>query len=451
MTSKDEAADEDRAATPSRPVSADNSPTADGQLTKALELLTTANAAYLDNNFAPAEAAYRAAIQLQPDLREALYNLGVLLRDDQRFEEAKQLFQRIVDQQPAAAMAHNNLGVIAGIEGDLVAAEKHYRQAIEWRPDLALAHFNLGQLLLKLGRYEEGWRECEWRWQTPTFTPLRGNLPRWDGSQLSGTLLVHTEQGAGDTFQFARFLRQIRDKCDRVVFVCPKPLLNMFQQGDWADSVRTVGQFDMADFKCYLPLLSAPHVLGQHTENAIPAEASYLTPEDRKVELGPSHVADEQLKVGLVWGGSPTHQNDAFRSFPAGKLAHLLRVAGVACYSLQKGPQVAQLTQLSGEMSALRNLDALQHDFSDTAAIIRQLDLVITIDTSVLHLAAGLGKPVWGLLGQRADWRWLEDRTDSPWYPTLRLFRPGPAEDWDQLLQRVARELAEVVAGKVAL
>ena len=222
---------------------------------KSLELLATANAAYLKHDLVAAEAAYRQALRLQPDLLEALYNLGVLLRDDQRLAEAKQLFQRVVAQKPAAAMAHNNLGIIAGIEGDFVATESHYRRAIELQPTFALAHFNLGQLLLKLGRFEEGWSECEWRWQTPNFTPIRGNLPRWDGSPLRGTLLVHTEQGAGDTFQFARFLPLIREKCERVVFVCPQPLLNMFQQGDWADAVRTAGEFDIGEFSCYLPLL----------------------------------------------------------------------------------------------------------------------------------------------------------------------------------------------------
>ncbi len=417
---------------------------------KSLELLSTANAAYLKGDFIAAEAAYRETLKLQPDLREALYNLGVLLRDDQRLVEAKQLFQRVVALEPAAAMAFNNLGVIAGIEGDVAVAESHYRRALALQPAFALAHFNLGQLLLKLGRFEEGWSECEWRWQTPNFTPIRGNLPRWDGSPLKGTLLVHTEQGAGDTFQFARFLPLIRQKCDRVVFVCPTPLLNMFQQGDWADAVRTAGEFNLGDFTCYLPLLSAPHVLQRNTASAIPAEVPYLTPEDRTVELGRCHVSDAKFKVGLVWGGSPTHQNDAFRSFPAEKLRHLLEVADVAFYSLQKGPQVAQLKGLFGNTSALRDLDELQRDFSDTAAIIRQLDLVITIDTSVLHLAGGLAAPVWGLLGQRADWRWLEDRTDSPWYPTLQLFRPGPDEDWDQLLSRVARELAKVVACRQA-
>jgi tetratricopeptide (TPR) repeat protein len=423
----------------------------DPKVTEALKHLQAGNAAYAKQDQATAEAEYRKALAIKDDFRDALFNLGVLLRDDNRFDQAKPMFQKMIDTQPRAAMARNNLGVIAGLEGDPETAIKNYRMGIEEAFQSATIHFNLGMLLLRLGQYEEGWKECEWRWQTDQFAPLRCLQPRWDGSRLDGTLLVHTEQGAGDTFQFLRFLPQIRERCQRVMLVSPDHLMCMLGGDQWADEVRAPGEFKLDQFVAYLPLMSAPFALKVHDEAAIPAEVPYLTPEDRQVDMGEPHVADAKLKVGLSWAGSPTHANDKYRSMHATKLAKLLSVPGVAFYSLQKGPQTEQLQEIAGDTSSLRDLDDLQKDYADTAAIVKQLDLVISVDTSVLHLSGGLAHPTWGLLSTRCDWRWQQDREDSPWYPTLRLFRQKTENDWDELLDRVAAELTAVVDGRAKL
>ena len=308
----------------------------DPKLVEAVKHFQAGNEAYANNDLAKAEAEYRKAIEIKDDFRDALFNLGVLLRDHNRFDEAKPIFQKIIDSQPRAAMAHNNLGVIAGLEGDYEAAIAHYHQGIEDAFQSPTIHFNLGMLLLKLGRYEEGWKACEWRWQTEDFTPLRCLQPRWDGSELDGTLLVHTEQGAGDTFQFMRFLPQIRERCKSVMLVCPDHLMCMLGGDHWADVVRAPGEFQLDQFAAYLPLMSAPFALKVFDEAAISADVPYLTPEPRQVPLGDSHVPDAKLKVGLAWAGSPTHRNDKYRSLHAEKLARLLSVPGLRSTACRK-------------------------------------------------------------------------------------------------------------------
>ncbi len=396
-----------------------------------------------------AEAEFRKAIECKSDFQDALYNLGVLLRDTGRVDEAKTTFQKIVDTQTRAAMAKNNLAILADWESRYEDALQWYRDGIEDAFQTPLFHFNMGMLLLKMGQYEEGWKECEWRWQTDSFTPLRCLQPRWRGRELDGTLLVHTEQGAGDTFQFMRFLPEIRKRCKHVLLICPDHLACMFRQGAWADEIRNPGEIELDRFLAYLPLMSAPYALQANDEKDFRVDGPYLDPEPREVDLGDSHVADAKLKVGIAWAGSPTHDNDAYRSMHAHQLAPILDVPGIAFYSLQKGDCRDQLSGLT--TTSLRDLDGLQNDFADTAAIMRQLDMVISVDTSVLHLAGGLGVPAWGLLSSRSDWRWLLDRDDTSWYPKMRLFRQEKLNDWAELNARVAAELKAVVEGKPAL
>jgi tetratricopeptide (TPR) repeat protein len=423
----------------------------DANLVAAAEHLRSGNAACANQDLATAEVEFRRAIELKADYREALANLGILLRDGNRLDEAKAIFQKMVDTQPRAPLARNNLGLIAELEGDFEAALGHYRAGIKDAFQAPKIHFNLGMLLLRLGQYQEGWNECEWRWQTAGFQSIRCPQSQWDGSELDGTLLVHTEQGAGDTFQFIRFLPQVRERCKRVLLVCPQPLMCMLADQRGADEVRSAGEFELDEFAAYLPLMSAPFVLQVHDETAIPTDVPYLTPAARQVDLGESHVTGAKLKVGLAWAGSPTHNNDKYRSMHAENLERLLTVPDVAFYSLQKGPQTEQLRQISGDTSSLRDLDELQTDFADTAAIVNQLDLVISVDTSVLHLAGGLNTPTWGLLSALSDWRWQTDREDSPWYPSLRLFRQPTVNAWNELVERVADELSAVVSGAVRL
>ncbi len=431
---------------PKAEASADEEQKVDPKLQEAVRLVQQGTQLFANGKLPEAEKVFREALALKSDLRDAKFNLGVTLRDLGKLDEASEFFASIVAAEPRAAMCQNNLGYIAAAKHDYESAERHYRQAIEDHFQLPIAHFNLGQLLLQQGSFLEGWKECEWRWQTSQFTPFCCLQPRWDGSALKGKLLLHTEQGIGDVFQFVRFLPEVRKRVERVMFVMPENLLCMFRHGDWADELRTPGEFKLDEFAAYLPLLSAPYALKLATEADHGMQDAYLTPEPRTVHLGEPHVPDCKLKVGLAWAGSPTHANDRKRSIHAKRLLPLLQVPHVAFYSLQKGPQVEQLKELTS-VTSLRDLDSIQKDFADGAAIARQLDLIISVDTSVLHLAGGLRLPAWCLLSDSCDWRWMRDREDSYWYPTVQLFRQRTDNDWEEVIQRVAQELSHVVAG----
>ena len=398
---------------------------------------------YEQNDPVNAQRSFALALALEPNLPGARFNLAVTCRDLEQNDDAEILFRQLSSDPQFAADATNNLGILASRREQWERAENCFRAAIAHRNQFPLAHFNLATLLLRRGQMTEGWQEYEWRWQTPTFTPLNCPHPQWDGSQLDGTLLLHTEQGAGDTFQFARYIPEVRRRCRKVLFVRPNALACMFPKEKWADEMISPGSISLDSFDAVLPLMSAPFVLGD--EFKTPRDIPYLTPVERAVDLGDCHVDDAKLKVGFAWAGSPTHSNDAFRSTLLKQFAPLLRIPGVAFYSLQKGPQTAELAELEDLAGAVRDLDPLQADFADTAAMMRQLDLVITVDTSVLHLAGGLGIPVWGLISRRSDWRWRDDQqTDSDWYPTLTLFRQSKLNDWPELMNRVVEALVRL-------
>lgn len=400
---------------------------------------------YEQHDLAAARQAFESALAVQPDLTSAKFNLGVICRDLEENETAESYFRRVVAEGELLAEAHNNLGILASRREAIDEALAGFREAIRLKYQFPLAHFNLATLLLRLEDWPEGWREFEWRWQTPSFTPIQCPQPQWDGEPLDGTLLLHTEQGIGDVFQFARFIPEIRQRCRRVLFVRPDHLDCMFPQSLWADDVRSAGELSLKSFDAILPLLSAPLALKSQPEQ-LPIAEAYLTPEPRDVKLGPVHVPDARLKVAITWCGSPTHANDAFRSTRLGRFTPLLDVDGVAFYSVQIGEAARAIAELGSRSTRVRDLSDAQRDFADTAAIVRQMDLVITVDTSLLHLAGGMGVPAWGLISRRSDWRWLgHDRTDTAWYPSVRLFRQRRLDDWDELMQRVAVELKQLV------
>jgi hypothetical protein len=407
-------------------------------------LLQQGNACYERHDLVAAGEHYRRAIALQPTSIDANYNLGVVLADRGLIDEASAQFRGVLELNPSCAPAWNFLGICDAAQQRDGDAEKHYRRAIELQYQFPHAHFNLGQLLLRMGRLEEGFAESEWRWQTPQFTPLNCMQPRWNGDEFDGTLLVHTEQGAGDAMQFIRYIPIVAPRCRRVMLVCTENLEPLFRSVPGIDQIRGAGEIENHEFQAWIPLMSLPHVLGT-TMDSIPCDVPYLSPPaDRApIDLGAPHVSDARLRVGISWAGSPTHQNDRHRSCSLTEFAPILDVADVAFYSLQVGPKADELSQLDDHAELVRDLRPLQRDFSDAALIMRQLDLVISVDTAVLHLASALGCPTWGLLSKRFDWRWLNDRQDSPWYPTLRLFRQSELDDWPELMQRVAAELSD--------
>lgn len=404
-------------------------------------------AAYQARDLVAAESAFRAAMAETPDVPLPRLLLGNVLRDVERDDEARVLLEPLVDLPELGPPAHNSLGLIALRAGDDPLAESHFRAAMAQAYQFPAPHYNLGLMKLRQGQYLEGFKEYEWRWYTDEFTRFQCLQPRWNGRPLDGTLLVHTEQGHGDVFQFCRFLPLVRERCRRMILVCSERLSCMFSRPETADEIVFPGAIRNDSFDAYLPLMSAPHVLGTELDT-IPCDIPYLHPEPRTISLGASHVPDARLKVGLVWGGSPTHVQDRHRSCPLEQFLPLLDIPQIAFYSLQKGPQRDQMARLPRHQDRLRDLDDFQADFADTTAMARQLDLIISIDTSVVHMGGAVGIPTWCLLCTRSDWRWLKDRDDTPWYPTVRLFRQRVLDDWEELFTRVAAALRDLLASR---
>ena len=251
------------------------------------------------------------------------------------------------------AGAYNNLAILEERLELRGAAEAHYRKAIALKEQFPDAHFNLGMLLLRLGRFPEGFAECEWRWQTSRFTPFRVPHPLWDGGRLRGTLLVHSEQGAGDAMQFVRYLPMAAERCDRLLFFCPENLFPLFRSIPGVAELRGPGTIQVSEFHAYLPLMSLPHVLGTTLET-VPARVPYLRPEPRSMDLGPPPIPNPRLKVGLAWAGSPTHLNDRHRSCSLRDLGPLFELPDVAFYSLQVGPRAAEVRE-PGEPAGRRD------------------------------------------------------------------------------------------------
>lgn len=409
-----------------------------------------------------AEAAYLRAIAAKPELAEAHYNLGVLLMERKRRKEAEMAYRRAIALKPDYASAHYNLAVLLHVQRHPEEAEAAYRRAIALRPGDADIHMNLGLLLLQRGRFPEGWTEFEARYAPgkrncsiapPPTVPGGAPLPpQWRGERLQGrSLLIWPEQGLGDEIQFVRYLPLLKARGLRhLTLACKPPLKTLFATQNLADRVISTSEWrpDMAaefDFWCYP--LSLPLHVATTLEN-LPATIPYLTADPGRTPRWTARLPLARRRVGLVWKGKPGHGNDANRSLPSlATLAPLWTVPGIAFVSLQKEagedeacapPANQPLTHLGSEMA----------DFADSAAILRQLDLLICVDTAVAHLAGALGKPCWVLLPDyETDWRWLEERSDSPWYPlVMRLFRQTADGDWDELVARVTAALREWMA-----
>lgn len=406
--------------------------------------LTRGNQAFHQKNFTAAEHYYKHCLLLQPQLVNAWYNLGVTYLEQEALDAAQTTLERVIRLEPNYAEAYNNLGNIYNRRNQLPEAVSYYRQALQRRHQFPDAHFNLGMTLLKMGEFTEGWAECEWRWQRADFTPLQCSQPQWQGEDLpQDTILVHTEQGAGDAIQFVRYLPLVAQKCKEVILCCPDNLVNLFQTIPGVNQVITPGKIANDSFAVYSPLMSLPHCLGTTLEN-IPAQVPYLgegldNPQ-LKAKLKRLIRKSSRRKIGIVWAGSPTHTNDHHRSCDLQDWLPLLRLQDVEFYSLQKGPKASQIAQLPPQIK-LKDLSNYLGDYADTAIAIEYLDLIISVDTSVAHLAGALAKPVWTLLSFYHDWRWLCNRSLTPWYPTMKLYRQTQPGDWLSVMNMVTNSL----------
>jgi hypothetical protein len=396
-----------------------------------------------------AMACFQHAVHLQPDYALAHNNLGIIQRERGDLDEAVRSFQKAVEITPNCAKAHSNLAVALRDRGELDRAERCFAKVLEIDPKDAEAHMNLGFFLLRRGDFETGWAHYEWRWRTKQFRPRHFAAPQWDGRLLEGrSLLLYAEQGLGDTIQFVRYAPLVQQRGCRVILECQPPLRALLSRCIGIDHLVAKDE-DLPPFDCHCPLLSLPGLLGTHAGN-IPAAVPYLFARDDLVRHWRDQLSDcTGFKVGICWQGSPTLEGDRRRSFRLAQFAALTGVSEVHLISLQKGVGMEQLAAVSFPVMALgADLDGVNGAFMDTAAVMKNLDLVVTPDTAVAHLAGALGVSVWVALPKVPHWPWLLDREDSPWYPTMRLFRQEKAGDWETVFHHIERALRERLAGR---
>ena len=393
-------------------------------------------------------ANYDQAIALDPEYDEAFYNRGVALQALERHAAALASYDQAIALRPDHADALKNRGMVRQALDRHDAALADYAASLALRPDHAPTHFSRSLCLLQSGDLQGGWREDEWRWRMPQFQPgLRGfDQPLWLGGEpLAGrTILLHAEQGMGDTLQFCRYAAAVAARGATVVLEVPAPLTRLL--AGLAGVARIVARGEpLPPFDLHCPLMSLPLALGT-TLPTIPVTPGYLTADPAEVAAWRQRLAAiPGMRVGLAWAGSPDMAQNRLRSVPPEALAPLAAIPGVSLVSLQKGDDAAE----AGAPLPLHDFTDELYDFADTAALVANLDLVISVCTSVAHLAGGLGRPVWVPLHFNACWRWLRRREDSPWYPTARLFRQTAPGDWDGVVASVAAALRDHAGGRV--
>jgi len=390
-----------------------------------------------------AVAAYRQALSRAPDDAPACRNLATALHDTGELPEAVALLKQSAALRPQDGEILKDLAAAEKNAGQWSGAIATYRRAIELAPDDPDAHFGLSWALLLGGDFVSGWREYEWRIRRPAWIARDGRPlgPPWDGSELAGRrILLHCEQGFGDTIQFVRYVPLVAGKGGRVILRCQPQLKRLLATLPGAEQV--VGRDDaMPEFDLYCPLLSLPRAFGT-TIDTIPAEVPYLHPDPAANDRWSARIAADcgRLKVGIVWAGSSAHTNDRRRSIQPAKLASLVKIPDIRFYSLQTGSAAEEIRAATDNLHLI-DLGSELQDFVETAAVLASLDLLITVDTAAAHLAGAMGRPVWLMLPYSPDFRWMLDRADAPWYPTMRLFRQPRPGDWDSVLESVAQEL----------
>lgn len=387
---------------------------------------------------------YEQAIAVRPAFAEAHCNLGNALKACDDLPRAMLHYRRALSLKPDFSAAHLNMGNCLKETGDYSAAYGRFEQAALIDPASAEAHLNKGIVMLALGRFADAWKEYEWRIALleQGATVRIAHRPQWSGEPLAGRrLLVRAEQGLGDSMQFARYLPMLKALGAQVIFECQPRLTELFRDLAGVDQIvaRQEHSVPAVDFDYHVYLLSLPGIFGT-TLKSIPDTVPYLRADPARARHWRATIVPGQLNVGLAWAGNPNNSNDKRRSCRLADLAAFADIPGVAFHSLQKGPGAEQAARPPAGMRLIDAADA-QESFADTAALVDQLDLVISIDSAVAHLAGAMGKPVWVLLHDVPDWRWMRERPDSPWYPGMRLFRQTAGGDWRAVAATVAAEL----------
>ena len=383
-----------------------------------------------------AQAPLIRAIQLRPAVPQIHNNMANVLRGAGRMDEAIDQYRQSVALQPSYSEGWNNLGVALREAGQIAQSIDAHRRAIAIEPGYAEGHFALAFALLLEGEFHEGWQQYEWRLRRKSSLKVLDR--NWDGADLDGrTILLHAEQGFGDTIQFARYVPLVMHRGGKVIIAAQPELVGLLEGVSGIERVMSIDDA-LPGFHLHCPLVSLPLVF-QTERDSIPRNVPYIAADPARSAAWAARIgAGSKLNIGLAWSGRPTHPDDRNRSIPLPQLEILATVPNATFHSLQPGALA------SDQSPALNILDHTQHlgDFADTAALIANLDMVISVDTAVAHLAGAMARPVWLLLPFAPDWRWMLGRTDSPWYPTMRLFRQPTRGDWNSVLTEVLTALA---------
>lgn len=397
-----------------------------------------------EGNAQEAETRYRRSIMLDPTHPETHLNLGALLANAKRFDEAEHAYNTALALKPDFARGWSNLGALYACTKREMEAEQCYRHAISLDPSYATARFNLSYVLLRQGRFEEGWECLEARnWYAALAKRMA--CPRWLGEPLTGkSLLVCPEAGHGDVIQFSRYVNELKARgAASITLLCHPALKDLLATLEGAERIVALDEEFTADGQDFwTPLLSIPHYCNTRLES-IPAQIPYLQATPERIGKWAPLLPDARPRVGLVWKGSTHFENDADRSLPSLNMLAPLATANASFVALQKGAGEHEADRPPTGMRIV-NLGPQLQDFADTAAVLAQLDLLIGVDTAVAHLAGALGRPCWVLLPDyKTDWRWLTERADSPWYPTMRLFRQPETGGWPPLIAALAAALQQ--------
>ncbi|MDD5176418.1 MAG: tetratricopeptide repeat protein [Sterolibacterium sp.] len=389
-------------------------------------------------------ACFDRAIELVPNYFEAFNNRGFALPYVGRYEEALDSLDHAIDDQEEDSFDARNIrgNVLRDLKRHEEALES-YRQALDLRPEDATAHYNESMCLLQMGNFSEGWKKLEWRWQTERYKKDKRDFPQplWLGKQdLCGrTILLHAEQGLGDTIQFCRYSKLLAAQGATVILEVQPELKSMLINLAGVSQIIARGEL-LPDFDYHCPLLSLPLAFNTRLDS-IPAEKCYLRSDPEYLNIWQAKLGRKTLpRIGLAWSGNRLFGNDHNRSIPLSNFVKLLS-AHAQFICIQKDVRATD-SPILDERKDIAQFGTDLHDFSDTAALVDLMDLVISVDTSVAHLAGALGKPVWLLLPFNPDWRWLLDRNDSPWYPSATLFRQSRSNDWNEVFERVLGKLA---------
>lgn len=383
-----------------------------------------------------AVASYRRALHYAPHYGEARYNLGLAQQQQDRLDDAAATYRRLLADWPHHREAHNNLGNVLLATNDLEGAVTSYQRALTFDPQHAEANWNMGLVRLLKGDLAAGWRGFEWRFDQVRSVRRHGDHPRWAGEGLGGgRVLLWAEQGLGDALQFIRYAPMVEARGTSVVVECHSQLVPLFETVPGVGEVYPIGA-ELPLIEAQIPLMSLPLVFGTTLET-IPAHVPYVAvSEERKKQWEERLLQFDGPRIGLVWLGNPNHKNDHNRSIPLDVVTPLLEI-DAHWFTLQP-----DIVAPDGMISLAEHLN----DFSDTAAALGQMDLVISVDTSVAHLAGSLGCPVWALIPFAPDWRWMLDRPDSPWYPSMTLYRQPRRGDWAAVITQVRHDLMEAMS-----